>query len=350
MKTTAVRVATLAALLLTPGSGFATGLTSISWNADINFDHGALPAVAVGGYNSQTPSWPGMVSVHQGNPGTIWWDFTVTPTIRFANYGEAVTTGCYNPAIASGTRISWVTQGLSFWYIVVCEDGQGHLVYRVLDSNLGTWTTPVQYASGYRPSIAGDGLGNLIEVHQAAATASALTYRTGWLSDNGSQVQVQLDGGAGTQYESTGRNPSVGYGTNSFVIEVHEKNDTAHDLIYHSGYCFGVGAPITGFGTGAYVGVVATNPSVIASSTGSGGFVVLAYEGLNGALVYRTANENSFDTIGPWSAGTFYTTGYHPRLSIQNGAAVSSMVGIEVHQASPGTGDIQLWQKGFVCK
>jgi hypothetical protein len=347
-----------AAFCLMAGMAGNASAQSVKWrdNTTIIFGQGTSPSVALGGGESQSETCcTQIVAVHLQSPNDMRWSFGLLNSVGMSDFGQVTTDTSVAPAIASVSRDT-SAMGNSYFFLEVNGDGAGNLVYRVLRD--GGWSAPVVYAQGYNPSLASDGFGGFVEVHQELPSGvGRLFYMVGSQTvDPFGTILVSFNTDP-TEYDR-GINPTVGMSSSGAVLEVHQgSTDRLADLQYHAGcyLTFGLGGIFQNRSGVPNNGSTArgTNPSVALANTfdpGAYSFAVLAYQQDDG-LIYQTAITPDFcSDFGSWTGATVYGRGRRPRLGIQNGTTTHGgpIIGLEVHQGAPvGGNPSPVTQHGF---
>jgi hypothetical protein len=208
----------------------------LNWQAAAEYDHGYNPTVALD--TIYGVSWPNnntqvpIVEVHQAtvNSSELWFHVGVlkigsTPSISLAGSHDTGFSG-YAPSVS-------VADGLA---ILVYQGSGGSLWYSLGVVNNTTediaWGTPVNYATGYNPSVSllGEqiccwfyGNWDVVEVHQQDNGTGPLTYRMGYMdagSDFSYPTAVKWGPDSDTEFEASGCYPTVGQAAESGLFEV----------------------------------------------------------------------------------------------------------------------------------
>jgi len=233
---------------------------TVNWAASQSYDNGFNPTVGVdNSYYLANPVNAAVVEVHQAASGRsdLWYHFGLlmgingsSPSMAWFPATQVQYTSSGNATSISGNFPSVsLSDGLA---VLVYQGGSGDLYYSIGVNDIFagiTWSAPVNYTSGYNPSISVYGCPGcagwtVVEAHQsntASDGGGTLFYRTGTIDRSG----TVLGGGAkiptlkwmpdrDRSYD-TGCYPSVA--TNGvYVWEVHQNScgdsNGLPDLVY----------------------------------------------------------------------------------------------------------------------
>lgn len=222
----------------------------IPWSLSEQYDNGFNPSAAMENYNVGYPTTT-VVEVHQAmqDNSQLWYHIgTLTAATLNAAGLVGAPTMAWNPSAYEVTNSAGVgvsgydpTVSVSNGFVLVAYQGTGGSLWYSL-GKVGdriAWNDPVNYDSGYNPSISLQFYSNdqsyVIEAHQAGTGTGPLWYRVG--SYGAGNTGITWTPNAATEYETSGCYPSVTQGPNLGVGELHSTTCGATgDLLFSVGY------------------------------------------------------------------------------------------------------------------
>jgi hypothetical protein len=237
------------------GSNSSPSFSKINWSSAYQYDTGYNPTVAAD-LNSSSNTEVTVVEVHQAtaNSSALWYHvgaFALGP-LPFITWGPSFEfdgglTDGFAPTVSVANNVAvLVAQGTggTLWYSIGVVD---------VESSTINWTAPVQYATGYNPTVSvyGDGTSDyigagriVVEAHQVDNSTGPLSYSVGMLKNGKGGSAPSSITWSTSQNDSyaTGCYPSValsfsGYTpSNLSLTETHETACGVAAVQYSFGY------------------------------------------------------------------------------------------------------------------
>jgi hypothetical protein len=224
-----------------------------TWLASQEYDAGFNPSASIdvltalnGGKNTAT-----VIEIHQSGQYSsgLWYHLG---TLNYSTSGQSVVWG---PAIPvtnpTGTAVSGFAPSISVaagYVVTAYQAGGGTLAYVFgkISGNTVKWQNPVNYDTGYNPSIAmlGPGLGteaNVVEAHQGDPSTGPLYYRLGTWDSQTSPTGVTWTPNSSYKYADSGCYPTLALAIGVDVGELHSTTcGVDSTLSFSSGYLVSV--------------------------------------------------------------------------------------------------------------
>jgi hypothetical protein len=357
---------------------------------------GSVPAQTISWYDKGTylggseAEWyqPKVAGDGDGNVVVVGLDNTTSlgPLMYWSGYNPYNETSLnglaygteYAVGVSPAATLMWLSINPGPGYGEVLEVHQGgqrngaalwsHLAPYLDNSEVGdalNFTDGQEYDTGYNPSVASDGpfsnvsysdqWANVVEVHQAAAGASALWYHVGQVTlTNNSTVSYTW----GPSYEfDAGSLPSVALCydwpmMSEVAIEVHQGGNGT--LWYSTGVLSGnqiAWNPSTQYDNG-YAPSITCDYSLEAD--GPDQAVIEVHQASNPAagestaLWYHVATAFSPSTVS-WGPSQRYDTGCNPTITLGNGSSAPALDLVEVHLKTCGEPGPLLYDYGSIA-
>jgi len=228
-----------------PG-GYPASCGGVDWLTSQSYDTGHNPSVSIDA--STNNARPSVVEVHQAgtNLSDLWYHVgTLTPAATTAaSNPPSITWGPPYPIEnISGASVAGYAPSVSVanGYVVVAYQGtSGTLSYSFgqISGNVIRWQNPVNYGTGYSPSISmlgadlTGGSGAIVEAHQGDTGTGPLYYRLGKLNSSTAPTGITWTPNSSTEYATSGCYPSIAlFDANAYLgigpVNVGELHSTA---------------------------------------------------------------------------------------------------------------------------
>jgi len=238
--------------------------------------------------------------------------------------------GPYQPDNAAAPSLAVGHTGDVDWMVEVHETSVHQLAYYT--GFPGTFDTPLVLDRGFRPRVAADSSGAVVEVHQLQSGAGHMGSRVGRIAVSGQGVSV---GWAASMDYGAGFHPAIA-ALSGTAVEVHMADPDGSALSWQTGR-YGSGTIVWNasqpFDTSGH------NPVVAVAVESDGGMLVVEAHQKDpkfGAMWLRTGKLSPDGSIA-WKPSQEYDQGAFPSLALYGKTLV------EVHQGQDASGP--LWIK-----